>query len=288
MTSVRSRVSPKASCMLLLCVVIAMGCMDAQIHDTSQWGAQGTSVGGKNDQANVGERPVPMLHEAYWLTGESRLLVEDVEDGDSHEIISYFTGLVTLGQDGSELTLIFQPCDIVLPKVDDKDLELNLDAIQALDSGLLLGGLVPSEDGDGWDLWTEETVMLLGADLNDPDLDPMPTHKNDPAVFDVDDDGKPGISVGISHFNIYAAFRFRFALSARMTEDDGFVGETSLDAEFQILGDNIPFFNAKKAAKEALDEVVVIDEIHSFIMTPIAVDEATCDGSVDGDYLASE
>jgi hypothetical protein len=280
MTSVRSRASQKSSCLLLLCVVIAMGCMDAQINDTSQWGAQGTSVGGKSDEATFDEPPVPMLHEAYWLTGQSRLLVEDVEDGDPHEIISYFSALVTLGQDGRDLTLILQPCDIVLPKVDDKDLELDLDAIQALDSGPLLGGLVPSEEGDGWDLWTEETVMLLGVDLDDPHSDSMPTHKNDPAAVDVDDDGKPGISVGISAFKIYAAFRFRIALSARLTEHDGFVGETSLEAEFQILGDNIPFFDAKKAADEAMDGVVVVDELHSFTMIPIRPEDATCEGPI--------
>jgi hypothetical protein len=264
--------------MLVLCVVIAMGCMDVQNNDTSQRGVQGTSAGGKSDQVDADERPVPMLHEAYWLTGESRIMVEDIEDGDPHEIVSHFSALVTVGQDGRDLTLILQPCDIVLPKVDDKDLELDLDVIQTLNSGPLLGGLVPSEEDEGWDLWTEETVMLLGVDLDDPHSDPMPTHKNDPAVVDVDDDGKPGISVGIAAFKIYAAFRFRIGLSARLTEDDAFVGETSLEAEFQILGDNIPFFNAKKAAEDAIDEVVVVDESHSFTMIPISPDEATCEG----------
>ena len=262
--------------------------MDTQVSDTSAWGEPESSVGGKNDGA-LDELPAPSLRPVYWLTGQSRLLVEDLVDGDQKEVVTHVSALVWVDQQGRDLNLQIHPCDIALPQVDGKDLKFDSDAVQSLDSGPIRGGLLPpdSEDDQGWRLWTDEAVMTLGVELDDPFDEPLPVDDDDPALVDVDEDGKPGVSIRLGLFKIYAAFRFRLALSAEMTEEDGFLGETSLVVDQQLYGDNIPFFDAVKAANEAMEDLRVIDEIHSFSMIAVAPDQASCSGLMESEEHVS-
>jgi len=49
--------------------------------------------------------------------------------------------------------------------------------------------------GVGYDVTATEILMLNGVNLANPKTDPLPTDKNDPAVFDQDEDGKLGMTV---------------------------------------------------------------------------------------------
>jgi len=242
-------------------------------------------MAGKSDGSFQWEDSPPTLHEAYWLTGESRVLVEGLDDEGDGELVSYFSGLAIVNQDGRDLTITFQPCDIQLPDLAGREFELQKEALQSISSGPVEGGLLRSEDGRDWELWTADSTMVLGADLNDPSVDPIPVSKDDPTLVDADQDGKPGISVVSGSFKIYGAFRFRLALTAKMNEAGGFSGDSSLEVEHQLYGDDIPFYNAVKAAEAALDELVVLDTSHSASLVPISLDEATCVGR---EILAAE
>jgi hypothetical protein len=69
-----------------------------------------------------------------------------------------------------------------------------------------------------------------------PGLDLISTDKHEPALFDVDRDGKPGISIRSGMFKVYGAFRFRLALLASMIEEGVFAGESLLEVDPQIYG----------------------------------------------------
>ena len=75
--------------------------------------------GGKGDGV-PDELPAPALRPVYWLTGQSRLLVEDLVDGDQEEVVTHFNALVWVAQQGRDLNLQIHPCDIALPQVDRK------------------------------------------------------------------------------------------------------------------------------------------------------------------------
>ena len=55
-----------------------------------------------------------------------------------------------------------------------------------------------SEDDGAWRI--EENVMVLGARLEDPANDPLPTDPDDPRITDPDGDGHPGVTVEVDGF----------------------------------------------------------------------------------------
>jgi len=58
--------------------------------------------------------------------------------------------------------------------------------------------LVADPDGGPGGVRIEEHVMVLGARLEDPGDDELPTEPDDPRVTDPDGDGNPGVSVDVS------------------------------------------------------------------------------------------
>ena len=58
--------------------------------------------------------------------------------------------------------------------------------------------LEPDPEGEGpGAVRVPDRTIVLGADLEDPDRDPLPTDAEDPRITDPDGDGNPGISVSV-------------------------------------------------------------------------------------------
>jgi hypothetical protein len=84
----------------------------------------------------------------------------------------------------------------------------------------------------------DRRVVVVGARLHNPNFDPLPRLPSDPAVFDEDRDGRPGMTVqigGIVPGRIYVAQRSWTELSGRMVARDGFAGQLRFGNEQVIL-----------------------------------------------------
>lgn len=95
-----------------------------------------------------------------------------------------------------------------------------------------------------------EKTVLMGAMLDNPANDVLPTSADDSRVWDQDQDGKPGITVSVSGFisgDIYVVQRTINSYSGTITNDDNFEGlihehgeQNVLDATNPMLSQNIP------------------------------------------------
>jgi hypothetical protein len=131
-------------------------------------------------------------------------------------------------------------------------------------------------DPVAFELFTETAAFVGGAHLDAPLTETLPEYDDDPRLLDLDEDGKPGISIYIGNFRAYASFRLKFQM--RGAVGSGVIeGGSTFDLDSQIVGDDIPFVNAAKRARRAADETVIIAQEHRFIMTPIHDDRYLCD-----------
>lgn len=98
-------------------------------------------------------------------------------------------------------------------------------------------------------------VMLVGARLRDPRRDAMPQAPNDPAVFDADGDGNPGMSVVTPFGRVYSVLRTAFSFEGALTGRSLRANANIESIDFVVLGDGIPFVDAKKelAKKPLID-----------------------------------
>ncbi len=131
-------------------------------------------------------------------------------------------------------------------------------------------------DAVHFELFTETAAFVGGAHLDAPLIDSLPEDDDDPRLFDLDEDGKPGISVYIGSFRAYTSFRLKFQMQGRV-EQGAITGDSVFDLDSQIVGDDIPFVDAAKRARRAAAETVIIAEEHRFIMTPMLDDRSLCD-----------
>ena len=120
---------------------------------------------------------------------------------------------------------------------------------------------------------------VLGARLNDPATDPLPTHAKDPNIWDQDEDGNPGVTVNVSGLvngSVYLTQRSWSELNGFQTSADTISGSIRFGQEQVILGATNPllkmspratpdpensFFIMKRIAADA-DDFTVRDTLH--------------------------
>ncbi len=222
-------------------------------------------AGGKADDAtggaDAGAIVIPVLSPEYTLTLTSTVQVRDLETDEVKDISTSATARLSVTQDDTVLGLVFRPCTVTLPEVAGRQPTIDEEVVRAIEPIELTGSLVV-EDGR-ITLVTEPAALQLGIDLADPLTDEVPSEPDDPAVVDQDGDGKPGISVNISGFRVFAGVRVIFALSAPIDDPRTIAGTPSVDVVTRVYGDTIPFFDARRAAREAADGSEVVSEHHT-------------------------
>ncbi len=105
--------------------------------------------------------------------------------------------------------------------------------------------LLPDRRGNGYDVSATDVLTMNGLkDFNDPMHDPLPTNKNDPHVWDQDEDGHPGMTVDcIGHipviFNgpgtMYTVQRTIITMVGETTDADRIEGMLMWESEQVVL-----------------------------------------------------
>jgi hypothetical protein len=250
------------------CVLGLLGC-SAPADDPL--GPSGGAGGGKADDAS-GAESSPVLAEAYAMHVRSDVLVRNVDD----ELVTHTTQVVALArteQDGSAAHLTIVPCAVDLPAVDFTP-TLQPGVIASLQPVLTSAEVYFDPDGRPR-MDADPTAIVAGVDLDDPLLDSMPEDPDDDRYFDQDGDDRPGISVSVSAFTVFAAARVLFALTGDIAADGTIEGDADADLDFEILGDTIPFVDARDRAQESAANSEVLSSEHRFSMIPLL--DASCE-----------
>jgi hypothetical protein len=157
-------------------------------------------------------------------------------------------GLAEITRDGDTFIIAEQGCRVVpmsgggvTTTIDDAVPRSVPPVVQSLDV---------RPDGDDV-VWTRPVVpVVLGAHLDDPLAEALPTAASDPRVWDQDDDGHPGVTahvMGIASGDVYVAQRQKASYSGTLIADGQLTGlvtdaseQVVLDASNPVLKMNIP------------------------------------------------
>ena len=120
-----------------------------------------------------------------------------------------------------------------------------------------------------------EQVMVLGATLEDPATDPLPTDSEDPRVTDPDGDGHPGMTVeveGLVSGQVYLVQRLVRGLRGEIDVDRRFTGTVTGTADQVVIGASNAILKTFTPRFEHNPD----PERNTFVWVPVA-DDATCD-----------
>ncbi len=125
-----------------------------------------------------------------------------------------------------------------------------------------------------WVIHFQPWVMVLGAELEDPLDEPLPTDEDDPRITDPDGDGKPGVTVelsGLARGKSYVVQRLVRSLTGTLTPDGRLSGSVEGRAEQETIGASNPLLRRFKP--EFLDETDPL--LNTFVWLPVSRD-LTC------------
>jgi hypothetical protein len=133
----------------------------------------------------------------------------------------------------------------------------------------------PEGDGPGAVLMPEQ-AMVLGATLEDPAGDALPTDSDDPRVTDPDGDGHPGVTVEVEGFvsgQVYLVQRLVRGLRGRVAGDGRITGNVIGTSDQVVIGASNAILKTFTPRFEHNPD----PELNTFVWVPVA-DDATCDG----------
>lgn len=118
-------------------------------------------------------------------------------------------------------------------------------------------------------------VDVIGADLANPETDPLPTSGSASTVVDADGDGNPGVTVEIDQNllgsgEVYVAQRLRQTLSGTVTGPDRIEGFVEGTREQVVLGASAGWLETP------VEEEADPDPSHSFFILQGAAPETDC------------
>jgi hypothetical protein len=247
----------RARWLLLACAAAPVpGCGDPSLE------VEGLFIDGAADCP--GCPPSVLLDGDYLLVARSDVVGRELDGGEERLLSTSFRGVATLVTSGADATLRLRPCRIGLPRTDDLEPTLSprlLEAVAPISSVGLVGG------SDGvLSLGTDPAALVLGATLADQLASPLPQDEDDPAALDQDADGEPGVTIEARGFEIYVALRVAFSLLGTTDPNGTIAGSAMLEPELQVLGDDIPFIDAREELDEAMAETEVVSETSRFVM----------------------
>ena len=145
-------------------------------------------------------------------------------------------------------------------------------------------------DNDTWDNFGDNCPMASNEGQEDSDgdfvgdiCDNCPMLSN-AGQEDSDQDGKPGVSMGIVGypFRIYVALKADVSFSAALySQGTVWQGDAVLDVDTSILGDDIPFVNARNQFEASSQNREVISEFEGVTLLRIEEPGTTCENMVE-------
>ena len=233
---------------------------------------EGTS--GKAD--GLGQDFSESLADGYHFTISSSLTISEIDrDRPAKTYILGMAGIVFVESDSNQVSLRLKPCVVTFPEVSGRLPELEPATVQNVEPVLFN---TEFEEVDGSVLMrTSNGVMLAGVRLDNPATDPLPDSEDDDRLMDLDDDNRPGVSLLVDGFKVYAALRIQMALEGRINDSGTVLGNGSMSIDIGMYGDNVPFVNAARAADEAIEKLIVEDQEHLFSFEAVAPEAMGCD-----------
>ena len=268
---------------LLLMLVLVTGCDDAGTPESE---ALVPLLGsGKSDGTWLtleDGSQVPSIAGTYHLLLDSAARVRNLETGEETQEIAEAHVLVTVSQSGATLSYDLDFCDLILPESGGKKPFFKTETIRSFPSINAMGSVAVEEDF--WVARMMPSTWVIGASLADPALDALPQDDDAPEVEDSDQDGKPGVSMGIVGypFRIYVALKADVSFSAALySQGTVWQGDAVLDVDTSILGDDIPFVNARNQFEASSHNREVISEFEGVTLLRIEEPGTTCENMVE-------
>ena len=235
---------------------------------------------GKADDLDPSE--VPALAPGYAINLHSLLTFCEAEDGECVDDAetAQLDGLARLSlvQDGAGIAGELELCFAMLTTPGGKRYATDTDAFSGGDPTARMEpfpvtGRVVAVDDDPT-LSLDRAGFAVGMQLDDPVTDALATDEDDPRVVDLDEDGKPGISIKVSVGRVFLGARVVLErLRGRIGDDGVLSGAADIGGELAVYGDTIPFVNVGKKIDEALAGYAFPEIVHEVTLVP---DDRSC------------
>lgn len=165
------------------------------------------------------------------------------------ENTSYYFARVDVSQRGGTLTLKSEPCMVRM--------EGSVKRVKTIIPGAMVRVMGPAQRTGSVDTAGQVKVLravdVLGARLDDPWREALPTDADDPRVIDEDGDGEPGVTVkivGPIDGEIYLVQRAWNALDGEVSEGgDEIRGSVSWKTSQEVVGASSMFLAANPEAR---------------------------------------
>ena len=197
-----------------------------------------------------------------------------------------FYGVVEILAQGSELDLQIQFCDSQLPEVSGYVPSVAQSTVRGLDPIIVRGERFVTPEVTTFE--TAESAWVIGASLEDPLTEPLPTSADDARVLDVELDGEPGVTLTLENWDIYGAMRLLFRLQGELESDGVLTGQAEIAMETAVFGDTVPLINVASSLASAREDTTVISESHRFELTRMTRGSLSCEQAFDGAPLDPE
>ena len=125
---------------------------------------------------------------------------------------------------------------------------------------------ITQQDGD-WQWERSRSGLVIGAQVEDPLSDPLPTEESDARVYDQDRDGYPGVTLNVSGLiegDIYSVIRYVDTLSGGITSDGVWEGSTHDESEQIVIGASQDILNVNVTP-------VAVDDPSLNVVTAISI-----------------
>jgi hypothetical protein len=149
-------------------------------------------------------------------------------------------------QQGQNVRMRISPCRFSLPSIPSAATLIIPPRLEAVLGTIAIeneGPFLSAADPIGAMIATPEVVVVLGADLNDPANDLLPTMEMPGSAIDQDDDGNPGVTIDADTVlcrnppeQLYLALRARVTMTATIDDVDRFTGSVTPGLEQSVLG----------------------------------------------------
>jgi len=148
-------------------------------------------------------------------------------------------------QRGEQVRMKITPCRFALPAVPSVATLIIPPRLETILRETTIdeeGPFLSQPDPIGASLTTPRTTILLGADLADPESDPLPTEAMPDTALDEDEDGQPGVTVAAETVlcrqpeEIYIALRASVQMQTTIADLDRLEGTVVPTLEQSVLG----------------------------------------------------